>query len=98
MSSLQGPFAVIADSPAPDVIDALRAAGAFPIIEASWTDAPAALASIEPEAVVLAEPCSDRARVTALAQALAERRKATGGLFMPVIARTRDDGAACVPD
>ena len=41
--ALQGPFAVIADSPAPDVVEALRAAGAFPIIEATWTDAPTAL-------------------------------------------------------
>ncbi len=28
--ALQGPFAVIADSPAPEVVDALRAAGGFP--------------------------------------------------------------------
>jgi hypothetical protein len=97
MSSLQGPFAVIADSPAPDVVDALRVAGGFPIIEATWTDAPAALAAIEPEAVVLAEACPDRARVTALASFLSEQRKKGSGLYMPVIARTRDDGAPTVP-
>jgi len=96
--ALQGPFAVIADSPAPDVVEALRAAGAFPIIEASWSDAPSVLASIEPEAVVLAEPCGDGPRAQALAEALRERRKAGNGLFMPVIARTRDDSVACVPD
>ncbi len=96
--ALQGPFAVIADSSAPDVVEALRAAGAFPIIETTWTDAPSALASIEPEAVVIAEPCSDRALIDALAAALAERREAGNGLYMPVIARTRDDGAPCVPD
>jgi hypothetical protein len=96
--ALQGPFAVIADSPAPDVVEALRAAGAFPIIEASWTDAPSALAAVEPEAVVLAEPCPDPARAAAFADLLTEQRKKAGGLFMPVIARSRDDGAALLPD
>ncbi len=96
--ALQGPFAVIADSPAPDVVDALRAAGAFPIIEATWTDAPSALASVEPEAVILAEPCPDRARAAALAELLDEQRQKAGGLFMPVIARTRDDGAPPLAD
>ena len=96
--ALQGPFAVIADSPAPDVVEGLRAAGAFPIIEATWSDAPAMLGSIEPEAVVLADVSSDRTRVAALAKALAEARKKSGGLYMPVIARTRDDGAPAIPD
>jgi hypothetical protein len=95
--ALQGPFAVIADTPAPDVVDALRAAGAFPIVEASWADAPGALTSVEPEALVLCEPAADRARVAALATALAERRKTDGSLFLPVIARSRDDGAPIVP-
>jgi len=96
--ALQGPFAVIADSQAPDVVDALRAAGAFPIIEATWTDAPGALAAVEPEAVVLAEPCADRTHATALAKLLAEQRKAGDGLYMPVVARTRDDAAPVIPD
>ena len=96
--ALQGPFAVIADTPARDIVEALRAAGAFPIIEATWTDSTAALATVEPEAVVLANSCADRARAEALAKALAERRKAANGLFMPVLARTRDDGASGVPD
>jgi hypothetical protein len=96
--ALQGPFAVIADNQAPDVVDALRAAGAFPIIEATWTDAPGALAAVEPEAVVLAEPCADRSHAAALTKLLAEQRKAGDGLYMPVVARTRDDAAPVVPD
>jgi hypothetical protein len=96
--ALQGPFAVIADNQAPDVVEALRAAGAFPIIEATWTDAPAALAAVEPEAVVLAESCPDRASAAALAKLFAERRKAGDGLYMPVVARTRDDAAPVIPD
>src|SRR5271155_2786166 len=96
--ALQGPFAVIADSPAPDVVDALRAAGAFPIIEATWADAPTALASVEPEAVVLAEPCADRAHLAALISLLAAQRKVADAPFMPVVARTRDESAPSIPD
>jgi hypothetical protein len=96
--ALQGPFAVIADSPAPEVVDALRAAGAFPIIEATWSDAPTALAAVEPEAVILADACPDRSRVAALADLLGEQRQKGSGLFMPVIARARDDGAPSIPD
>ena len=96
--ALQGPFAVIADSPAPDVVDALRAAGAFPIIEATWTDAPTALASVEPEAIILADACPDRTRAAALAESAGRATaEGLGGLFMPVIARTRDDGAPSMP-
>ncbi len=96
--ALQGPFAVVADTPAPDVVAALRAAGAFPIIEASWTDAPAALAAIEPEALVLADAPPDAACAATLAQALAARGKASGGLFMPAVARLPEGAAPPLPD
>ena len=96
--ALQGPFLVVADSPAPDVVDALRAAGAFPIVEADWPDAAAAVASVEPAGVVLAEPCSDGERASEHAQALADKLKSGSGPFTPVIARLRDDGASLVPD
>jgi len=96
--ALQGPFLVVADSPAPDVVDALRAAGAFPIVEAGWPDAATAVASVEPAGVVLAEPCSDGERASEHAQALADKLKTGSGPFTPVIARLRDDGASLVPD
>jgi hypothetical protein len=96
--ALQGPFAVIADIPAPDVVEALRAAGGFPIIEASWADAQSALAAVEPEALVLAEPCPDRARADTLATLVGDLRNKTGGLYMPVLARMRDDSASAVTD
>jgi hypothetical protein len=96
--ALQGPFVVVADSPAPDVVEALRTAGAFPIIETNWPDAAAALASVEPEAVVLAEPCSDRERADAHSRALADRIQVADAAFTPVIARLREDGAAPMPD
>ena len=96
--ALQGPFAVIADNPAPDVVDALRAAGASPVIETGWADAAGSLGAVEPEAIILADTCSDQGRVAALSTFLGEQRQKGGGLFMPVIARVRDDGMACVPD
>jgi hypothetical protein len=90
--ALQGPFAVIADRPARDVVEALRAAGAYPIIEARWADAPAAMQARPPQAVILAEPCPNRGYATALAKALEVQAEQDGGLFMPLIARSRDDG------
>jgi GGDEF domain-containing protein len=96
--ALQGPFVVVADSPAPDVVEALQAAGAFPVIETNWADAAAAMASVEPEAVVLAEPCGDRERASQFARALEDRIDAGGGAFTPVIARLREDSAAPIAD
>ncbi len=54
--SLQGPMIVVAESPATALVAALSAAGAFPIVEANWTDAPTAFVSVKPSAVVIAEP------------------------------------------
>ena len=67
---LQGPFAVIADQPARDVVEALRAAGAYPIIEARWADAAAVLQARPAQAVILAEGCADRARAAVLEKTL----------------------------
>src|SRR5579872_7409839 len=96
--ALQGPFLVVADTPAPDVLEALRAAGAFPIVESTWADAATAVASVQPEAVVLADSGGDGARASAHARALSDRLKAGTGPFTPVIARTREDALAAVPD
>jgi hypothetical protein len=91
--TLQGPFAVIADQPARNVVEALRAAGAYPIIEARWADAAAILQARPPQAVILAEGCADRARAAVLEKALEVQAEQEAGLFMPVIARARDDAA-----
>ncbi len=96
--ALQGSFVVVSDSPAPDVVEALRAAGGFPIVEAHWADAAAALASVEPEAVVLADTCADASRAAAFAKALAQHLKTGERAFTPVVARTREDGSAALPD
>jgi hypothetical protein len=89
--ALQGPFAVIADQPARDIVEALRAAGAYPIIEARWADAAAVLQARPPQAIILAEGCTDHARAAVLEKALDIQAEQEGGLFTPVIARTRDD-------
>ena len=91
--ALQGPFAVIADTPAPDLVEALRKAGAYPVVETGWADAPAALTSIEPEAVLAAEPCPDPASADAVAAALAAQRVKGSGFHMPLLARAGDDSA-----
>jgi hypothetical protein len=91
---LQGPIVVVADIQAADLVEALRAAGAFPIVETCWADVERALAKVDPEALVLADACADRARVVGLT----DRLKARPGPFIPVLARTREDGAAIMPD
>jgi hypothetical protein len=96
--ALQGPFVVVADSPAVDVVAALRADGAFPIVETSWADAPGALASVEPEAIVLADLCADQAQIEALSHALGDRRKANKYAVTPIIVRSRDDSVPILPD
>ncbi len=96
--ALQGSFVVVTDSPAPDLVEALRAAGGFPIVEARWADAPAALAAVEPEAVLLADSCAAANPAAALAKALADRPTAGERAFVPVLARTREDGSAVFPD
>ena len=91
--ALQGPFAVIADQSARDVVEALRAAGAYPIIEARWADDAAVLKARPPQAVILADGCADRARAAVLEKALEVQAEQEAGLFTPVIARARDDAA-----
>jgi hypothetical protein len=88
---LQGSFVVVADGPAEDIVAALRAAGAFPIVESGWADAPNALSSVEPEAIVLADACPNERSAFAFSRALTELRKRRSATFTPIIARCRDD-------
>jgi hypothetical protein len=53
---LHGPLLIIAEKPANGLVEALSAAGAFPIVESTWVDAPTAFLSIKPSAVIIAEP------------------------------------------
>jgi hypothetical protein len=88
---LQGPIVVVADTRAEDLVEALRAAGAFPIVETRWADAESALTKVDPEALVLADACADQARIAKLA----DRLKARTGPFIPVVARTRGCAVDC---
>ena len=54
--ALLGPMVVVAEASAADLIDVLGKAGAFPIVETRWTDAPAAIAEIQPVALAIADP------------------------------------------
>ena len=89
--SILGPMVVIADHPASDLLEILGQAGAFPIVEATWFDAPAAIAEITPGALAIAEPGgpSDPDLIAAIAHQIAS----VDGPFMPVIARVTDDTA-----
>jgi hypothetical protein len=92
--AMLGPIVVVAENPAPDTVEALGNAGAFPIVEASWADARAAIDEIQPAALVLAEP--EPPPSPRLAQVLTGRIEAMG-LLMPVLARVDSDGAIPIP-
>src|SRR5215468_8865756 len=89
--ALLGPMVVVAENSAADLVDVLGKAGAFPIIETRWSDAPAAIAEIQPVALAIADPQGRPAgrHARALAEALATR----GGPVTPIIALVEDTAA-----
>jgi hypothetical protein len=50
-----GPVVVVAEQPSAALVEALGKAGAFPVIETTFADAPAAIAEIQPAALILAD-------------------------------------------
>jgi hypothetical protein len=94
--SLQGPLIVVADTPATELTKALSEAGAFPIVEASWADAPTAFVAVKPAAVVIAEPgpppSESSARMLCLQIATAN------GPIVPVIGLADGDLDAALPN
>jgi hypothetical protein len=92
--ALLGPIVVVAENPVPETVEALSNAGAFPIVEASWADARAAIDEIQPSALLLAEP--EPPPNPRLAQVLTSRIEAMG-LLMPVLARVGNDGTIPIP-
>ncbi|MGI8526019.1 MAG: GGDEF domain-containing protein [Pseudolabrys sp.] len=93
--SLQGPVIVVAETPASDLVDALGAAGAFPIVEAKWADAPTAFVAVKPAAIVIAEPGAPPSETNA--RMLCLQVATAAGPVVPVIARTFADQDAAVP-
>ncbi|HEY1473803.1 MAG TPA: GGDEF domain-containing protein [Pseudolabrys sp.] len=93
--SLQGPIIVVADGPADDLVEALVAAGGFPIVETKWDDAPAAFNSVKPTAVVIAEPGAPANE--SAARKLCLQIATAKGTIVPVIARVHGDQESAVP-
>jgi GGDEF domain-containing protein len=94
--SLLGPLVVVAEEPAPDLVEALAAAGGFPVVESRWADAPAAFTSIQPAAIVVAEP--GPASDAEAAQMLGLQLRTRNGPFVPLIGRSRRDRMPAIPE
>src|SRR6476659_9607602 len=93
--SLQRPLIVVAERPATGLVEALATAGAFPIVDAISTDAPAAFLTVKPSAVVVAEagpPANDEA-----ARMLCLQVATFSGPVVPVIACVLGEEDAAVP-
>src|SRR5262249_28371730 len=93
--ALLGPMVVVAESSAADLIDVLRKAGAYPIVEKAWADAPAAIDEIQPVALAIAD-----ARGTPSPQhvgAVIECIETRGGPVTPVIALVESNNSPDIP-
>jgi len=93
--SLQGPMIVVAEDPAADLVEALGAAGAFPIVEAKWADAPTAFVAVKPAAVVIAEPGPPANE--AAARMLSLQIATVAGPIVPTIALAHGNMDAAIP-
>src|SRR5258705_12693329 len=93
--ALLGPMVVVAEHSAADLIDVLGRAGAFPIVETRWADAPAAIAEIQPVALAVADPKGTPA--PAHLGAVTHSIETRGGPVMPVIALLDNDGTPAIP-
>ena len=94
--SLQGPLIVVAEHPATELIEALSAAGAFPIVETKWADAPTAFVAVKPAAVVIAEPGPPQSE--SAARMLCLQIATANGPIVPVIARVHGAEDAAIPN
>jgi GGDEF domain-containing protein len=92
--ALQGPIVVIADKKDAELVAALGADGAFPIVEATWRDGADAIARIEPAAVVTSEPEHPSEHAAAVRAAVA----AAATPYLPVICRVADAAAPALAD
>ncbi|MGA9457810.1 MAG: GGDEF domain-containing protein [Pseudolabrys sp.] len=93
--SLQVPLIVVAEQPAAELVEALSTAGAFPIVESKWADAPAAFVTVKPAGIIIAEPGAP-ANI-ASARMLCLQVATVNGPIVPVIARVCGDDDAAVP-
>ena len=90
-----GPMVVVAEKSAADLVAVLEKAGAFPIVEVKLSDAPAAVAEIQPVALVAVDPAPPAdARFL---QALTKKIENRNAPFMPVLARADGRSMAALP-
>jgi hypothetical protein len=94
--ALLGPMVVVAENSAADLIDVLSKAGAFPIIETRWADAPSAIAEIQPVALAVADPegTPSPRHLRAVIHCIETR----GGPVMPVVALVEKDSTPAIPN
>lgn len=93
--SLQGPLIVVAESPATALVEALGEAGAFPIVEAKWADAPTAFVAVKPSAVIIAEPGPPVSESSS--RMLCLQIATVAGPIVPTIALADDEHDAAIP-
>jgi GGDEF domain-containing protein len=93
--SLQGPLIVVAEHPAKEVVEALSGAGAFPIVESTWSDAPTAFVAVKPAALVIAEPGEPPSE--AAARMLCLQVATCNGPIVPIVALTDAHGCQALP-
>jgi hypothetical protein len=93
--SLQGPLIVVAERPATGLAEALGAAGAFPIVESKWADAPAAFLTVKPSAIIISEPGPPTN--IASARMLSLQVATWAGPIIPVIACVQGEEDAALP-
>jgi GGDEF domain-containing protein len=93
--SLQGPIIVVADTPAPDIVEALGTAGAFPIVEATWADASTAFVAVKPAAVVIVEPGAPRSESSA--RMLCLQIATAAGPIVPTLALVQGELGPAIP-
>jgi GGDEF domain-containing protein len=86
---------VVAENPATDLVQALSAAGAFPIVETKWADAPTAFVAVKPAAVVIAEPGPPRSESSS--RMLCLQIATVNGPIVPTIAYAGGDLDAAIP-
>lgn len=84
--SLQGPILVVADRPVPRLLDSLMAAGAFPVVDIRTAEIAAAIATIEPAAVIVAECSAAALALVEPLECLLDGR----GPYTPIVARASD--------
>jgi len=86
---------VVAENPATELVAALSAAGAFPIVETKWADAPTAFVSVKPAAVLIAEP--GPARSESSSRLLCLQIATVCGPIVPTVAMAAGDLDAALP-